>query len=202
MSISFVLFSFLLFFVALSVHEASHAYVADKLGDPTAKIAGRLSLNPLAHIDPFGTIILPLLLAISGAPAFGWAKPVMIDPRNFKNPPRHNFLTALAGPVSNVLFAFLVALIARFTTSIPVLHSVLVLLVQINIILALFNILPIPPLDGSKVWNLVLSQESYYQLERMGPFILLAVIIFSFSTGNFLLNFIFSLSDKIVAILH
>ena len=190
-SIIAVILTFIGFFICLSVHEAAHAFVSDKLGDPTSKHMGRLTLNPLAHIDPIGTVIVPVLLIISGLPAFGWAKPVMVDPRNFNHPARDNFFTALAGPISNILFALVIVLIIKL---IPAL-SFLTILVQINIILALFNLIPVPPLDGSKVWHLMLSDESYYTLERMGPFILIAFIIFINSYGSSIFNFIDTVSN-------
>lgn len=164
------------FFVCLSVHEAAHAFVADKLGDPTSKILGRLSLNPLAHIDPFGTVLLPLfLLLVSGGQfAFGYAKPVMVDIRNFKDPVKDNLLTALAGPAANLTFA---AILGVIISAIPSL-GVLTILVQLNVILGVFNLIPIPPLDGSKIWAFFLSDEAYYTLERIGPFILIAFLLF------------------------
>jgi len=181
-----IILSFIGFFICLSVHEASHALIADRLGDPTSKLSGRLSLNPLSHIDLFGTVLVPLLLILSGAPVFGWAKPVMVDIRNFKNPPRDNFLTALAGPVSNFLFAVVLAFILRFIASDSLPYALIANLVIINIALGIFNLVPIPPLDGSKVWHLLLPDESYFALERMGPVILIAFIIFiNFSGGSF-----------------
>jgi Zn-dependent protease len=189
--LSFVglLLSFIGFFICLSVHEAAHAYVADKLGDPTAKYLGRMTLNPLAHIDIIGTVIVPVFLIISGLPAFGWAKPVLIDIRNFRNPRLGNFLTALAGPMANLIFALILAVIIKFIPA----ASFLILLVRINVILAIFNLIPIPPLDGSKVWNLILSWESYLTFERIGPFILIAFLIFSNYGGGA----IFTLADHI-----
>ncbi len=181
-----IILIFIGFFICLSVHEASHALIADRLGDPTSKHSGRLSLNPLAHIDPFGTVILPLLLILSGAPVFGWAKPVMVDIGNFKNPARDNFLTALAGPASNFLFALVLAFALRFIAINSLPYALIANLVIINIALGIFNLVPIPPLDGSKVWYLLLPDESYFALERMGPIILIAFIIFiNFSGGSF-----------------
>jgi len=189
-----LILTFVAFFICLSVHEAAHSLVADKLGDPTSKHEGRLSLNPLRHIDFFGTILLPLFLIISGLPAFGWAKPVMINIYNFKNPARDHFLTALSGPASNLIFAVILGLIVGL---IPTL-SFLTILVRINVILALFNLLPIPPLDGSKVWHLVLSEESYFNLERYGPFILIAFLLLFGSGADFLFNLGESLSNAII----
>lgn len=189
-----LILTFIAFFICLSVHEAAHSFVADKLGDPTSKHEGRLSLNPLRHIDLFGTILLPLFLIISGLPAFGWAKPVMVNIYNFKNPARDHFLTALSGPASNLIFAVILGVIVGL---IPAL-SFLIILIRINVILALFNLLPIPPLDGSKIWHLILSEESYFNLERYGPFILIAFLLLFGSGADFLFNLGDSLSNAII----
>lgn len=193
-----IILSFVIFFICLSVHEAAHAYMSLKLGDPTAKIEGRLTLNPLAHIDPIGTLIVPIFLIISGLPAFGWAKPVMINPRNFSHPQKDSFLTALSGPISNLIFALLLAVILRLIPLTGFIFGLFYLAVSINILLALFNLIPIPPLDGSKIWGLFLSDESYYTLERIGPFILLAVIIFSYSSGFSIFNWVSTLTNLII----
>ncbi|MFH1854969.1 MAG: site-2 protease family protein [bacterium] len=189
-----LILTFIAFFICLSVHEAAHSFIADKLGDPTSKHEGRLSLNPLRHIDLFGTILLPLFLIISGLPAFGWAKPVMVNIYNFKNPARDHFLTALSGPASNLIFAVILGVIVGLIPSL----SFLTILIRINVILALFNLLPIPPLDGSKIWHLVLSEESYFNLERYGPFILIAFLLLFGSGADFLFNLGDSLSNAII----
>ncbi|HPD44655.1 MAG TPA: site-2 protease family protein [Candidatus Woesebacteria bacterium] len=126
--------------IAITIHEFSHAYVADHLGDPTPRSAGRLSLNPLAHLDPLGT----LMLFLAG---FGWGKPVPIDPYNFRHPRRDSALVSVAGPVSNLIFAVLITLIAKFFY-IPLFG----ILIFINISLAVFNLLPFHPLDGSHIF--------------------------------------------------
>lgn len=177
--------------IAITVHEAAHAYIALKLGDPTAKVAGRLTLNPLAHLDPLGTIALLII-------HFGWGKPVPVNPGNFRKPGVGNFLVAMSGPASNLAMAIIGALLLRLTMSVPVLYNFFSLFVVLNVFLAIFNLLPIPPLDGSKVWHLVLSDESYYTLERLGPIILIAVIVFSMTAGGGLFNLISQLSQIIV----
>lgn len=192
-----LILTFVGFYISLSVHEASHAFVADKLGDPTSKAMGRLTLNPLAHIDILGTVIVPIMLMLSGFPAFGWAKPVMVNVYNFRHPARGNYLTALAGPAANLIFALILSLLVRLFPSVEFIF----MLVQINVVLAVFNLLPIPPLDGSKIWHLVLSDESYFTLERYGPFILVAFLIFSGSAGNFLFHIVGSISNFLIGAL-
>lgn len=150
MSLIFVIISLL---IAITVHEATHALIAYKLGDSTAKIAGRLTLNPLAHLDPLGTIAMILI-------HFGWGKPVPVNPNNFKRPALDNFLVAISGPASNLIMATISGLVLRISAGVPVIFAFFATLAILNVFLAIFNLLPIPPLDGSKIWNLVLSQES------------------------------------------
>ena len=179
-----VIVQFLVVLFAISVHESAHAWAANKFGDPTARLQGRISLNPIAHIDLLGTIIFPLLMALMHAPVFGWAKPVMVNPYNLRNPKRDGMFIAAAGPVSNLLvgsFSILVFLLIRDTAlirSIPVL-TILLYLIMINIYLAIFNLIPIPPLDGSGILEGVLKGEALSVYERIKPYgfiILLAII--------------------------
>jgi Zn-dependent protease len=173
---------------AITVHEVAHGWVAKKYGDNTADMQGRLTLNPIKHIDILGTIIIPGLLLITGTGfIFGWAKPVPVDASNFKNPRSDMAIVALAGPVSNLLMAIFWALIARVgviigagteSISLPLIYTG-VAGISINLVLALINLLPIPPLDGSRVLTGLLPNYwawQYNKLERFG-FIILIVLL-------------------------
>jgi len=189
---------------AITIHEASHGWAAYKLGDPTAYLQGRVTLNPIAHIDPFGTVLLPLILVAFGAPAFGWAKPVMVNPYNLRNPKRDNLWISAAGPFSNIMVAFFCLLFLIFLKSInsnveyflknllignisfgagfrPLEGLALILFygILINTYLAIFNLIPVPPLDGSGVLMGFLSDEAAQKYEKIRPFgfiIILALI--------------------------
>ena len=131
---------------ALVFHEFSHGWVANKLGDPTAKYSGRLTLNPMAHLDLFGSLMILFV-------GFGWAKPVPVDSRYLANPRTDMMKIAFAGPASNLLLAFIAGSLIRLTGNMGVLSSMLIMFVQINIMLAVFNMIPIPPLDGSQIFS-------------------------------------------------
>lgn len=174
--------------LGLTVHEAAHALAADRLGDPTPRLTGRLTLNPVPHIDLFLTIILPGLLLISGSPfLFGGAKPVLVQPHYFRNPSRDMALVAAAGPLSNLVQAFLWALVLNLFLRFGIWDAdargifILQIGITLNLVLMLFNLFPIPPLDGSRIVAHFLKGEarrSYMQLERYGIFILLGIIFF------------------------
>ena len=171
---------------ALTIHELSHGLVALHFGDPTAKNAGRLTLNPLAHLDPIGTLMLFIV-------HFGWAKPVPVNPAYFKDPKKDMIWVSLAGPVSNIILAFLTGMIIRIVGmemsnnfTLNFLKLMLYYSLTINLALAVFNLIPIPPLDGSKILQGLLPpkyDEIMYNLERYGPFILLGIILFGRFTG-------------------
>jgi Zn-dependent protease len=173
---------------AITVHEVAHGWVAKKYGDNTASLMGRLTLNPIKHVDLVGTIILPGILLLTGTGfIFGWAKPVPVDPRNFKNPLNDMAIVALAGPVSNLLMATGWALIARLGVTIGAQTEVISLPliytgiagISINLALAMINLLPIPPLDGSRILTGILPRQlawQYNRLERYGFIILLALL--------------------------
>lgn len=176
---------FALFIPCIVLHEVSHGYVAYRLGDPTAKMRGRLSLNPLKHIDPFGTVLLPLLLSLSGLPAFGYAKPVPINPHYFRDYRKGMLLTGLAGPTTNLSLAIIASLILRLLLALGVdsrsMGADLVLLfAYLNLVLMFFNLIPVPPLDGSRVLPVFLSDSAlmkYHQFERYGVLIVFAALL-------------------------
>jgi Zn-dependent protease len=171
--------------IAITFHEAAHGYVALYFGDDTAKKAGRLTLNPLKHIDPFGTILLPLLLYLTSGSAFGWAKPVPVNFSALKDPRWDMGFVAAAGPAMNILLALISAVLLRLAfyagpTAQPVVASLFDQSLTLNVILAVFNMLPIPPLDGSKIVAPLLPQalaRPYLALERFGMLILLLILI-------------------------
>jgi Zn-dependent protease len=177
-----VLISITAFVIVIVTHELAHGWVAYKLGDPTAKDAGRLTLNPLAHLDPIGTVLLPALLVISRSPViFGWARPVPVNPYNFRDPRKGMLLTSLAGPGANFMLAVLFA--AVFKTGIFPAHSLpwtfLLYGILISLVLGLFNLIPIPPLDGGGIIASILPPElagRYMRIERYGFLILIALL--------------------------
>jgi Zn-dependent protease len=169
---------------AISVHESAHAWMADKWGDPTARYQGRITLNPIAHIDLMGTIVFPIMLAIMHMPVFGWAKPVMINPYNLRNRRTGSLMIAAAGPVSNFLAATAATglfLLLRGTGALakPPLPYILYDLIVINLFLAVFNLIPIPPLDGSGILEALLRGQALRAYESIRPYgflILLAIL--------------------------
>jgi Zn-dependent protease len=164
------------------VHEVAHGYVALLNGDPTARIMGRITLNPLPHIDPIGTILLPLLLIMTHAGVlFGWAKPVPVNPLNFRNYRWGEFAVSAAGPLSNLALAAAFSVLLRLGVDNPGLAQMAYFGVSINIFLALFNLIPIPPLDGSHILALLLPRELarlYSHLQPVG-FVLILVLFYT-----------------------
>ncbi len=196
---AFLLISIAVLLFSLSIHESAHAWTADWLGDSTGRNLGRVTLNPLAHIDPIGSLLFPLLGLLSGGVIFGWAKPVPVNTRHLKNPKKDHVLIAAAGPVSNVTAAlvFLVGLktmillnpsLAREGHTLYPLFLFFYLGLIINVILAVFNVIPIPPLDGSWILSGLLPENLSVLFDRIRPygFMLLMLLLFSGALGEIL----------------
>jgi Zn-dependent protease len=181
-----IIFWLIAFTIAITVHEASHAWMADKLGDPTARLMGRLSLNPLVHYDPVGTTLLLVLVFLHSPFPFGWAKPVQFDPYNLKNPRRDSALISLAGPVSNIILAIIAAILVRIVPFSPI-SALFESIIVLNVVLAIFNLVPLHPLDGGKIFIGLLpekdAREADFFLQRYGMFILF-FLIFPWGNGN------------------
>ena len=218
-----ILFKMIAFLFAISVHESAHAWTASRCGDPTARMLGRVSLNPIRHIDPIGTILLPIVAAVSGFTVLGWAKPTPVDPRNFRNPLLDDILTSVAGPVSNFVVATVALLLlwiisltsvtghsiihglgtadAGLATSVlePTVQLALVF-IEINVVLAVFNLIPVPPLDGSHVIRHFMSDSVRRVYDSIGIFGLLALVYLGKpllrALINPFLNFYFSMVGK------
>lgn len=172
--------------MAVVVHECAHGFVADKLGDPTARRLGRLTLNPIKHIDPVGSIILPFVMTVMGFYPFGWAKPVPVDFRNLRNPKRDMMLVAFAGPAINLVLAFVLSQLLRFNLP-SFLFQFFVSAIMINLALAVFNMLPVPPLDGSRILMGLLPNQLgrlYAQLEPFG--IVIVVLMLNYNMLGFI----------------
>jgi Zn-dependent protease len=194
-----ILFQLIVFLFAISIHESAHAWMANRRGDPTAYMLGRVTLNPLKHIDPVGTILLPAIGLFAGGWIFGWAKPTPVNPRNFRQPVLDDVLTSVAGPASNFILAFVavaILLVISFSSSlgqeivhgtlfgytggnsplVPVARFLYQLLV-INVVLAVFNLIPVPPLDGSHVLRHLLSGPLLMIYDRIGIFGLILLVV-------------------------
>ena len=193
-----ILFRLIVFLFAISIHESAHAWMANRCGDPTARMLGRISLNPIRHIDPVGTVLLPLIALVTHFPMLGWAKPTPVDQRNFKNLVWDDILTTLAGPASNFIVATSAAIVLAAIALIapggrPAVGSVLnglifsdsllvpvslflYELMAINIVLGVFNLIPVPPLDGSHVLRHFLSENLRRAYDTLGIFGLIALV--------------------------
>lgn len=213
-----ILLTILLFSAIL--HEVAHGFVAERLGDPTARLAGRITLNPKKHIDLYMSILLPLLLIVSGSPViFGAAKPVPIDTFNLKEGRKDIALVSLAGPLTNIIIAIIAAFLAKFVifssrslapdASLSAIFSIifflLIKIAQLNLLLAIFNLIPIPPLDGSKIFALILPEKEaavYLSISSIGFLIIFFLLFFpigGFSLGNLIFSLL-TFSQKLLGI--
>lgn len=179
---------FAILILSLSVHEAAHAWTADRLGDPTARLLGRLTINPLAHIDWIGTVLFPLIAMISNLPLLGWAKPVPVNINQLRSPRRDFAIVAVAGPVSNLLMALVAAIVLQawtsstgtvWSASLPTLF--VAQFVRLNVLLAVFNMLPVPPLDGGNVLAGFVPESVARLIDQMRPygFLILYALLFT-----------------------
>lgn len=195
--------SLVVLILSLSFHEAAHAWAADKLGDPTARQLGRLTMNPLAHIDWIGTVLFPLIAFMSGVPLIGWAKPVPVDMRNLRNPRRDFALVAVAGPISNLILATIAG--AAFLALkagggyVNLTGQILLLAIMLNVLLAVFNMIPVPPLDGGNVLMGLVPYKTARAINWLRPygiFIIYGLILTGVLTAilrpvqSFLLSFL------------
>jgi Zn-dependent protease len=224
-----IVFQLIVFLFAISFHESAHAWMANRCGDPTARMLGRISLNPIKHIDPVGTVVLPLFAMLTGIPVLGWAKPTPVDPRNFRNQVRDDILTAIVGPISNFVVAggalvvlLLIALtsqvgsaivniipyvypnhlevLAAQTNSLLMPTSLLLYdLMVINIVLAVFNLIPVPPLDGSHVLRHFLPAPMLRAYDTVGWLGLIALVYFG---GGLLGRLIYPVVGLFQSVLH
>ena len=184
-----LIFSITVLIMSVVVHEVSHGYAAEALGDPTARYAGRLTLNPLKHLDPFGSVILPALTYFLGGFIFGWARPVPYNPYNLKNQKWGPGVVAAAGPVSNIFLAVVFGFLMRFGAGVSWIQGsleVISTVVIINLVLAFFNLVPIPPLDGSKILFSLLPASFYNFIAFMEQWALFFIIIFIFYFVDYL----------------
>jgi Zn-dependent protease len=209
MDVASIIIQIFVIFFAITIHEAAHGWAAQKMGDPTAYAAGRVTLNPLAHIDPIGTIILPLVLILAHQPAFGWAKPVPVNAYNLRHPRRDYLWVSFAGPIANLATAaaalVLFLLLKPLTSGIPGssfiakpiggVFLILIFTILINMSLAIFNLIPVPPLDGSGILSGLLSDSAAAKYDRLRPYGLIIIIILVYTN---VLTFIFSPVQRLI----
>ena len=193
----FLIFIIILLY-SIILHELAHGYVAEKLGDYTPRIAGRLTLNPIAHLDPIGSILLPIISIYFLNIGFGWAKPVPINPLNFENPRKDMAKVALAGPLTNIALVFVFLFIYKLFSFLGFYNlDVLISAIRLNLLLAFFNLIPIPPLDGSRIFLQNLDLETMMFWESFG-FLFIFIIIYIFGSAFF--NFIDYLTQLLISI--
>jgi len=196
-----LIFVLVILIFSIIIHECAHGIAAERYGDSTARDMGRITLNPIPHLDPVGSLLLPgimILMSLIGHSSpiiFGWAKPVPINPYNLNDPQKNMMWIGIAGPAANLALALILSLICRIIT-IPLSLAAIVLFygVTINLILAFFNLIPVPPLDGSRILTGLLSEEYAYKLSRLEPFGFIIILILIMSG---LLNFVFAGAMKL-----
>ncbi|GIW66406.1 MAG: hypothetical protein KatS3mg095_0304 [Candidatus Parcubacteria bacterium] len=182
--------------ISVVFHELAHGLTAYKLGDDTPRLAGRLTLNPINHLDPIGSLLLPFISYSIGGFIFGWAKPVPINPLSFKNPKKDMALVALMGPITNILIALILLFLLKISIFLQMTINLDLILsfVRLNILLAIFNLLPIPPLDGSRIFLSFLPISTQFFLEQFGFILIIIFIFFGFSlvinVVNYLMRFL------------
>ena len=190
-NIAQIFISFIVLLFSLTVHEMAHAFTADRLGDPTARLLGRISLNPIVHADPIGTVVFPLVAMVTGAPLIGWAKPVPVSVRQLRHQRRDYVFVAAAGPAANLVLAIASSIVlaalpispqtlGETNVSVPV-ATLLSLAIRLNVLLAVFNMIPIPPLDGGNVLGGLLPRNAARQFDLLRPygFLLLYALMLS-----------------------
>ena len=188
-----IFISLIVLLFSLTIHETAHAWTADRLGDPTARRLGRISLNPIVHVDPIGTLLFPLIAAISGVPLIGWAKPVPVNVRQLRHPRRDYVLVAAAGPGSNLVLALIASIVLRMLSVTPVtlgepnisapIASLLAQAKLINVLLAVFNMIPIPPLDGGNVLAGLLPRQLMPAFNSIRPYGFMLLYLLMFTGG-------------------
>ncbi len=213
MELIFILISLVILVYSAILHEIAHGFVAERFGDPTARLLGRLTLDPRPHIDPIMSLLLPLVLILTGSPVvFGAAKPVPVDPFNLKDGRKDIALVSLAGPATNFLIAIIAAILIKVWNIVPIdggagafIGWFLLTVVRLNLLLGILNLIPIPPLDGSKVFALILPERdanTYLSLGSIGMFIIFALLFFpigGFSLGSLIGNLL-TFSEKLLGL--